>query len=55
VLISNASFRTDGGHSGGREQTAGFDPKLSLASTDIAMPALSGHWPSAKPEATQAV
>jgi hypothetical protein len=26
MLISNASFRTDGGHSGGREQAAGFDP-----------------------------
>jgi putative ABC transport system substrate-binding protein len=34
---------------------APLDPKRSLASTDIAMPALSGHWPSAKPEATQAV
>ena len=38
-----------------QRQVAGPDPKLSFASTDIAMPALSGHWPSAKPEATQAV
>jgi len=27
MLISNASFRTDGGHSGGREQAAGCDPE----------------------------
>ena len=27
MLISNASFRTDGGHSGSREQAAGFDPE----------------------------
>jgi hypothetical protein len=30
MLISNASFRTDGGHSGDREQAAGFDPESTF-------------------------
>ena len=33
MLISNASFRTDGGHSGGREQAAPLDPSRSFMVT----------------------